>query len=188
MRTSSVVLGVVIAIGASAEQNGGAGQGGIRVCIAGSADVHVMAASAAVSRIFFEIGVGLDWRRDPRHCAAPEHGIVITVTENAPADFHRHSLAYAMPYELRTVVVFLDRIRARRFPPLLTYVLAHEIAHMLQGIARHSEVGILRPVWRPEDYFDMRLGKLTFTKEDVQLIHLGLDARRSLRTLSATAK
>jgi hypothetical protein len=188
MRTSSVVLGLMIAIGASAEQNGGAGKRQVRVCVGGSADAKVMAASAAVSRMFLDFGVGLDWRRDPRDCAAIEHAIVITFMEAAPADYNPHSLAYAMPYERRTVVVFLDRIKARPVSPLLTYVLAHEIAHLLQGVARHSEVGILRSGWRAEDYFDMRRGKLTFTEEDVHLIHLGLDARRSLGTLSAAAK
>jgi hypothetical protein len=182
MRISMVVLGAVIAIGASAEPNGGAD---FRVCMKTLPDVQVMAAPAAVSRIFLEIGVKLDWRIDPRLCAPPEHGVVIAFAEAAPANVHRHSLAYAMPYERRSIVVFLDRIKARRFSLLLTYVLAHEIAHMLQGVARHSEVGILRPVWRAEDHYDMRRGKLTFTQEDVHLIHLGLDARRSVPALSA---
>ena len=187
MKTSKMLLGVLIAFGASAEKNG-AGQREVKVCIDGSADVQTIAATEAVSRIFLKIGVGLNWRSDPRRCAGPEQGIVITLAENAPADDHRNALAYAMPYERSTVVVFLDRVKARRFPFLLTYVLAHEIAHMLQGIVRHSEVGILRPVWRAEEYFDMRRGKLTFTEEDVQLIHLAVDVRRSLRTLSSTTK
>jgi hypothetical protein len=188
MRTSKLLLGVVIALGASAEQNGGEGLREVRICMDTLRDAQVGMARAGVSRIFLGIGVKLDWRDDSRFCAAPENGIVITFAEAAPADCDRQSLAYAMPYERRSVVVFLHRIKARRFPLLLTYVLAHEIAHMFQGVARHSDVGILRPVWREGDYFDMRRGKLAFTEEDVLLIHLGLDARRSVRALSATAR
>jgi hypothetical protein len=178
------VLGVVIAVGASADQNRGAGWRQAPVCMEGRPDAQVMAAPAAVSRIFRDIGVKLDWRGEPRLCAASEKGIVITFAVAPPAGSRRDILAYALPYERRTIVVFLDRVKARRFPPLLTYVLVHEIAHILQGVARHSEVGILRPAWRAGDYTEMRLGTFAFTKHDVELIHHGLD----IWTLSAAAK
>jgi hypothetical protein len=177
------VLGVVIAAGASADQTGGAGWRQAPVCMEGRPDAQVMAAPAAVSRIFRDIGVKLDWRGDPRLCAASEKSIVITFAE-APAGLRPDSLAYALPYDRRTIVVFLDRVKARRFPPLLTYVLVHEIAHILQGIARHSEVGIMRPTWRAGDYTEMRHGTFAFAEHDVDLIHLGLD----VWTLSAAAK
>jgi hypothetical protein len=180
---SVAVLGVVIAIGASADSTVGAGRHDARVCMDGRADMQVLTAPAAVSRIFRDIGVRLEWSHDPRSCVVSQKGIVITFAD-APAGLRPGDLAYAMPYERHTVVVFIERVKTRRVRDLLTYVLAHEIAHILQGIARHSEVGILRPRWSDEDYFDMRAGKLAFTDEDVHLIHLGLD----VWTLSAAAK
>ena len=183
--TRAAVLSVVIAAGASAaDETRGAGWRQTPVCMEGRPDAQVMAAPAAVSLIFRDIGVKLDWRAHPRLCAASEKGIVITFAEAAPKALPRDSLAYAMPYDRRTIVVFLERIKARRFPPLLTYVLVHEIAHVLQGIARHSEVGIMRPTWRADDYTAMRHGTFAFAKHDVDLIHLGLD----VWTLSAAAK
>src|SRR5262249_1158427 len=58
------------------------------------------------------------------------------------------ALAYAMPYEKTHMVVFLDRVRAVAEPNavrfVLAYVLLHEITHMLEGMARHSETGIMK--------------------------------------------
>ena len=185
MSSSGVaVLGVVIAVGASADQTRGAGWYQAPVCMEGRPDAQVMAAPAAVSRIFRDIGVKLDWRGDPRLCSASERAIVIRFAGAAPVGSRPDILAYALPYERRTIVVFLDRVKARRFPPLLTYVLVHEIAHVLQGVARHSEVGIMRPTWRAGDYTEMRHGTFAFSEHDVDLIHLGLD----VWTLSAAAK
>jgi hypothetical protein len=182
MWTSNVaVLGAVIAIGASATERR------IPVCMDTRPDPQVFISTAAVSQIYSEIGVILDWRRDLRSCAAPEKGIVIKLESEVPPALAPHALAYALPYEGRTIVVFLDRIKSRRFRPLLTYVLAHEIAHILQGIARHSEAGILRHHWSSDDYSEMRRGTLAFTPGDVYLIRLGFDVLHS-GTASAKAK
>src|SRR5579871_2177307 len=35
------------------------------------------------------------------------------------------------------------------------YVLAHELAHVMQGEARHSQAGILKAHWSEEDYREM---------------------------------
>ena len=69
-------------------------------------------------------------------------------------------------------------------PRLLSYVLAHEIAHILQGVDRHSETGIMKASWDEGDYFDMGRGRLKFTPSDIDLIHLGLDARKARSTAS----
>jgi predicted Zn-dependent protease len=53
---------------------------------------------------------------------------------------------------------------------ILGYVLAHEIAHVLQGIARHSATGIMRARWTDNDLRQMGIRVLAFTPEDVQLI------------------
>ena len=51
------------------------------------------------------------------------------------------------------------------------YVLTHELAHVMQGIARHAEFGILKAQWSNDDFEDMIFHKLAFTDFDVDLIH-----------------
>ena len=57
---------------------------------------------------------------------------------------------------------------------LLAHVLVHEITHILQGITRHSETGIMKAHWTPEDYEEMQLRPLSFTRKDIELIQIGL--------------
>lgn len=61
------------------------------------------------------------------------------------------------------------------------YVLAHELAHVMQGGARHSESGIMKANWTREDYQAMVFHKLVFTQLDVELIHRGLAVLRARR-------
>jgi hypothetical protein len=90
----------------------------------------------------------------------------------------------AMPYAASGVriVIFYDRVepllRGHHAPQakILGYVLAHEIAHVLQGIARHSDTGIMRARWLENDFKQMGIGALTFTGEDIQLIRHRLDS------------
>ena len=62
-------------------------------------------------------------------------------------------------------------------PHLLAYVLVHEIAHILQGVARHSETGIMKARWTAEDYQQMWLARFTFEPRDIWLIQRGLRSR-----------
>jgi hypothetical protein len=91
------------------------------------------------------------------------------------------AFAYSLPYGGRHIVVFWDRVLRKVgssvAPILLAHVLVHEIAHILQGVSRHSKTGIMKATWGPEDYFQMRTKPLEFTDEDVALIHRGLAAR-----------
>jgi len=61
------------------------------------------------------------------------------------------------------------------------YVLAHELAHVMQGIARHSESGIMKANWSRDDRKAMVSHQLTFTRLDIELIHRGLAAQRTGR-------
>jgi hypothetical protein len=56
------------------------------------------------------------------------------------------------------------------------YVLAHEIGHVLQGTARHSDVGVMRARWASSDFVEMGKVLLTFTKEDEEQIRVRLSA------------
>lgn len=67
---------------------------------------------------------------------------------------------------------------------LLAHVLAHEITHILEGIARHSQQGLMKAKWDNKDYVRMRERSLKFTPEDVNLIYEGLLARQERAMLA----
>ena len=64
------------------------------------------------------------------------------------------ALAVALPFEGIHIEIFYDRIRAAEGfvpPDYLGHVLAHEITHILQSVARHSDSGLMKAHWdRPE--------------------------------------
>jgi hypothetical protein len=141
---------------------------------------------AAATGIFKRAGIELDWRSSERPCLVGG-GIVVTVSFATPNKEHPGALAYALPYERTHIILLYDRIldaiRRPGVPSLMGYVLAHEIGHMLQGVARHSAEGIMKAHWNYLDYADMQLGRLKFTVEDIALIHGGL--KRFSRPVSA---
>ena len=68
-------------------------------------------------------------------------------------------------------------MRTKHAPLLLSYVLVHEITHILQGIDGHSWVGIMKARWDDDDLFEMNRERLQFTPQDVSLIYRGLECR-----------
>jgi len=51
----------------------------------------------------------------------------------------------------------------------------------MQGVARHSESGILKANWSRQDFQAMVFHKLAFTPLDVELIHRGLAVQQASR-------
>lgn len=154
------------------------------VCTSGGSRVMVSAATAQqiAGQMFRRIGVDLEWRMASRSC--PANGIVIELTTYTPADLHPLALAYAMPFEGTRVRVYFDRVRLRagdslaREYALLAHVLAHEIAHILQGTDTHSPTGVMKARWDRQDYDQMtRRDRLPFAPVDVLLIQRGLEVR-----------
>ena len=66
-------------------------------------------------------------------------------------------------------------------PELLGHVLVHEIGHALQGIARHSETGVMKATWTGKERNQMGTDALAFTPYDADLI------RSSIARLSANS-
>jgi hypothetical protein len=60
-------------------------------------------------------------------------------------------------------------------------VIAHEVAHILQGLMRHSESGIMKAQWTGADCQQMAWKPLPFTDEDVLLIRRGVKVREASR-------
>jgi hypothetical protein len=187
-----MTIAAAAAMNSWAEQPGPEAERSAMVCLETGSDGLVRTtAQPEVSRIFAEIGIGIDWRRNKQDCATSD-GIVVTLSYESPANKYPNAWAYALPYEGTHIVVFYDRVQktiadtgARN---LLAYVLVHELTHILQGVSRHSETGIMKAAWDRSDYFDMGRRALHFTPTDVMVLYASLDGRRarlSQKTASA---
>ena len=138
------------------------------------------------TQIFAKIGIQLTWRsgrdRRPSCGNSATRDLAIEIVPHATESLNDGALAMAMPYGDSSVriVVFYDRIAPllREHDAIqakiLGHVLAHEITHVLQGMARHSETGLMRARWARDDYSQMGLGGIPFSTEDVGFIRLGI--------------
>ena len=137
-------------------------------------------AQGIATRMFADIGVQVEWRTN-RHSCPANGAIVIKLTEDTPHSYLPRALAFALPYERVHIRVFYDRINKAVQPPvvpcLLAHVLVHEITHILEGIDRHSDTGVMKAYWSETDYVSMAWKPLAFAERDVLLIHRGLEAR-----------
>jgi hypothetical protein len=151
------------------------------VCIEGGNHAGVADARSRASSLFLSAGVKLEWHSDLNFCQGQgDQAIVVSLLTNIPKTFHPDALAYAYPYEGVHIQVFYDRIALadpELLPYLLAHVIVHEISHILQGIDRHSDSGIMKALWNPYDYTLMKRGQLRFTELDIEIIHDGLAAR-----------
>ena len=111
------------------------------------------------------------------------------MASNTPEHLLPGALAFARVYEGVHIDVFCDRLDrmapgSKMAVPLLAHVLVHEITHMIQGIDRHSDSGVMKSCWTASDYAEMMSTPLPFTPQDIQLIRLGLAARARGETLA----
>ena len=56
-------------------------------------------------------------------------------------------------------------------------MLAHELAHIAQAERGHSEDGLMKARWAPDEVGQMPWEHLAFAPDDVALIHAGLTRR-----------
>jgi hypothetical protein len=174
MRIAAIIpLGLAL-MNSEAAEVGQATERHLVICMARDADTEVeLRGRALAARIFAEIGIGIEWR-----CTGGLQKMIrIAISTSTPERDSPGALAYAQPSAGR-VLVFCDRVR-KSLPSmqshLLAYVLAHEIAHVLQGTARHSDSGIMKAHWDDHDFREMVSMNLKFTTYDVLLIHRGMD-------------
>jgi|RhiMetdeSRZDD1v2_1073273.scaffolds.fasta_scaffold942626_2 hypothetical protein len=144
-------------------------------------------ARLVASQIYAQIGVKLEWL----FCGSKRDGdVVIWFRHKAPNDLAPEVLAWALPYEGKTIEVFHDRVRQSTHSylgDLMGHVLAHEIAHVLQGIARHSQSGVLKPSWSAKERLAMSFRPLQFTQHDAELIRQGVSVRAGKRASTLAA-
>jgi hypothetical protein len=143
--------------------------------------------------IFGKIGVRLVWHNGELPAALPTNAslpvFAIRTSEHALESATNGALASAriVGSSGTEITVYKDRLHrfladhASAVNVAAGYVLAHELAHVMQGVARHSESGIMKGHWAPEDCQAMVFHKLAFTQLDVDLIHQGLAVQRASR-------
>jgi hypothetical protein len=139
-------------------------------------------AETIAARIFATAGVALEWRGIGSAACRNSDGVRTVVLDfqidTAPSD-HPGALAYALPYEGSHMVVLFDRLGRSAGGPgpvstLLAHVMAHEITHLLEGVARHSRTGVMKAHWDRDDLMQMAYEPLPFALEDIELIQRGL--------------
>jgi hypothetical protein len=191
MRLKTLVAATFLTAGAAASEDRKNSPGrDVVICMARISDIRVREATRIATRIFGDIGVRLDWRF-AGNCPAAADAIQVGFSHDNSPLRPAGTLAYAYPFEGSRIVVLPDRVRAVRshtsFHLIFAYVLVHEITHVLQGIARHSPEGIMKPQWTDQDYFEMMHLRLAFTTDDVDRIYDGLDSRfaKTQKSLSA---
>ncbi len=180
--TAVVIMMAATAAGVSAAENGEP-QRKVTVCaVHGTAGPVAHSAEVLAARMFAKIGVQIEWRV-ANSCARIDNALAITFSDGTPANQLPGALAYALPYEGTHLVVFYDRIKGQVkdavVPILLAHVLVHEITHILQGVSRHSASGVMKAGFSAADHAEMKRKGLGFTKEDIDLIHIGLDKRQA---------
>jgi hypothetical protein len=149
--------------------------------------MNLLWAKSIASKIFAEAGVRIKWRIGEPRRGEQQIPILIKLTSDTPASLAPGSLAYAQVYEGVHIRVFCDRIQntVRGANPLplgtstlstflLAHVMAHEIAHILEGINRHSNTGLMKPSWTKREIEEMSISSLSLAPEDVQLVRAGL--------------
>jgi hypothetical protein len=139
-------------------------------------------AQRLASQIFAGIGVNLEWSTGKPVRSSAEWLVVVELVTCTPPDLKPGALAYALPYEGVHIRVFFDRIAPGPAPDrarLLAYVMVHEITHLLEGLNRHSDSGVMKAHWTDADLYEMRYNPCVFAAEDVALIYSGLSARQA---------
>jgi hypothetical protein len=134
------------------------------------------------TEMFAKIGISLHWSAAKPARSSAQPSIVMDLLTATPPDRMPGALAYALPFEGVHISVFFDRIEEAPAPDrarILAHVMVHEITHLLQGVSRHSDRGVMKAVWTNRDFGDMRKKPLAFTVEDVNLIDSGLSARQA---------
>ncbi len=182
MKFQSAVALLVAGTGVWASDSEQALQQVVTVCMNEDATPSILYRGHAIAaQILKQAGVRLEWRTDERSCISAGNGIIVALLLTTPESRSPGALAYATPFGRDYITLFYDRVlktvKPDVVPSLLGYVLAHEIAHVLQGLSRHSDSGIMKSHWDYQDLYNMRGRRLNFTQEDILLIHRGLDQR-----------
>jgi hypothetical protein len=141
-------------------------------------------AKETVRKIYARIGIFVQYSPVfPKRGQTPQEMAMIVYLRTDCEDQVQGGVAAAQPYKGSGMIqVCYDRLKWAGKNPifshrLLGYIMAHEIAHNLQGIARHSDAGIMKARWTAEEYTRIAVIELRFDPHDIRLIDLGWQSR-----------
>jgi hypothetical protein len=176
--TAAIAMGLALAVSAQAA-------GKVRACVNSGTYISfsdLAQAEAIASRMFATAGVALEWRSvGSAACRDSDQASTVVLDfhiHTAPSE-HPGALAFALPYQGSRIVVLFDRIARsaggpRQVVTILAHVMAHEITHLLEGVARHSQTGVMKAHWDGHDLMQMGYKPLPFDAEDIFLIQHAL--------------
>lgn len=176
--TAAIAMSLALAVSAQAA-------GKVRACVNSGTYVAVSSLAKAegiASRMFATAGVAIEWRSTgSAACRNSDQArtVVLDFHSNTAPSEHPGAFAYALPFQGSHIVVLFDRFERsaggpRQVSTVLAHVMAHEIAHLLEGVARHSQTGVMKARWDARDFMQMAVTPLPFDPEDIDLIERGL--------------
>jgi hypothetical protein len=177
------LVALAAATGLMAGERPGSEPVDVTVYLASDGSAPLYQSRVLATSMFDRIGVRVAWRRDEPKAAAPGSvTLQVRLAQDPPSGYRPEVLAYAYPYAAadQPITVFCGQVRrtalATGIPEyvLLAHVLVHEITHVLERVDRHSETGVMKATYSPEDRLAMVRGTLSFEPKDVNLIHKGL--------------
>jgi hypothetical protein len=137
-------------------------------------------------RMLNAAGVSVVWKFGKPSFGGMAEVIEVELIEQRDPEFHPGALALAtLGKESGTrIEIFYNRVvrtggRENDVAPVLAHVLVHEITHILEGVSRHSETGVMKAQWGINDLRAMRSAPLPFAEEDLRLIHAWTERRSS---------
>jgi len=100
-----------------------------------------------------------------------ETAFKIRWVERAPSASTAGAIAAARPFGWSETSITIYELPLQRFVSqyanapevVLAYILAHELAHVMQRLDHHSASGILKARWSYREYYRMLSRTLTFT-------------------------
>ncbi len=143
----------------------------------GAEDPAIMGrAEAQAQKMLANAGITVDFRLgtpDRRELAEVVEAVLV---DQQDPEFRPGSLAFSA-LGAKTgmrIEVFYNRVRASGpailAPFILAHVLVHEITHVLEGVERHSDAGVMKASWNADDFRQMARSPLPFAAEDIHLI------------------
>jgi hypothetical protein len=140
------------------------------------------AAKLTAAEILETGGVKLRWSTKGQKAACDPAVIRLRLEPSSQPEQVPGALGFALPYARggTTVTVFLDRVRpllarGQNSPgAILGHVLAHELTHALQRIARHSTEGLMKAAWNEDDFQAMTVRPMQLTSADAALIRTAI--------------
>lgn len=149
----------------------------------------LMRAKYTAGKVLAGGGVTVEWAKGDRPLNPLEtfcgERMTVAFDSQAEAGYNASAMAYTRlnAGSGTEIHIFYDRVSRfndrQRMPEFLGHVLAHEIVHVLQGVSRHSEEGLMKAHWNDRDLSEMVRKPLPFAAEDVELVREHFAARLS---------